>query len=94
MVRVAALGTTSRHSSFGIPSIPLVVAATPPLNLYRSIAQNGYAVLRASQHGSDGRLAGEGEERVTERTRFREWKVLFFSFRGGRDLSPKGLAPD
>lgn len=93
VARVGALGTTSRTSSFGIPEIPLVVASTPPLNLYRYIGQSGYTVLRTSQYDRDGRPLSEGE-RVAERTRFREWKIMVFSFRSAGDVYPKGLGPD
>jgi len=91
-VRVGALGTTGTRSSLGIPSIPLLVGATPEIEFYRHEKQHGYTKLRVSQRAADG-SAISADESAMGRARFRFWKLLFVTVTRAEDVYPAGLEP-
>ena len=91
-VRVGALATMSNETAVGIPSVPLLVTATPEIKLYRSIEENGYTKLHVSQRDAQG-APSEETQVVIERARFRMWRLFFFTFRSDRDLFPEGEGP-
>lgn len=91
-VRASALGTTGRERAFGLPPVNLGVAATPEVSFYSATVQSGFTKLRAAQRNADGEVLGETET-TFERTRFREWRILIFSFGSSREIYPKGQGP-
>jgi hypothetical protein len=80
-LRAGVLGTTSRRSSFGIPSVPLLVGATPEIHLVRVLRRRGYAKLRLLAWDARGAAVAASPPAVV-RTRHDVVSVLFLVFQG------------
>ncbi|HVS10455.1 MAG TPA: hypothetical protein VMS76_11320 [Planctomycetota bacterium] len=87
-LRAGVLGTTSQHSSFGVPSIPLLVGATPQLDLVRVLRRSGYAKLRLLAWDATG-AAMAASPPASAHTRSDIVSVLFLVFHRG-NVDPEG----